>query len=84
LVINLGALTQEVGLAEVRFGDGHGATFQKGVGRESADAETAPVRRGLIRLDKWSTEAGETVEGAMLLRSDDDEVNGTFTATVCP
>ena len=84
MLINFGVLEKAAGSVEVSFGDQHAATFQKGIGTETSAADTAPVQSGLIRLDSWSDTEGDVVSGALLFRSTDDEVNGTFEATVCP
>ncbi len=83
LLINFGVITQAAGVAEVEYGDSHAATLQSGIGAETSAAQHAPVKKGLIRLDTWTTEVGQQVTGALLFRNDDDEVNGTFSATVC-
>ena len=83
LLINFGVLQKAVGLDPGDFGDQHAATLQRGIGTSTSAADATPVRRGLIRLDAWTEDAGGLVEGALLFRTADDEANGTFTATVC-
>lgn len=84
LLINFGVLSKQIGLDAVEFGSPHAATLQKGIGSDSSAADTAPVRKGLIRLDTFSEEEGAQVTGALLFRTADDEINGAFSATVCP
>ncbi len=84
LLINIGDPPQAAGTFELRYGDGHGASFQAGISQDASATPVSSVSTGLVRLDMWTLTPGETLTGAAMLESDDSHVAGTFTVTVCP
>ncbi|MBA2662170.1 MAG: hypothetical protein H0U74_07730 [Bradymonadaceae bacterium] len=82
LVVNFEVLERKAGLVEVSFADGHGGAMQVNV--DAAQIKTIIVDDGLLRLDNWTTEAGQEVSGALVFEGANSTINGTFKATVCP
>ena len=80
LIVNIQVLGSG-GTETVQVGDGHGATLQVGI--DSASLQTFAAS-GWLRIDHWSTTAGEAISGALELQSGSHFVRGAFDANVCP
>lgn len=72
----------EPGQEIIAYADKHSATFQIGI--DPKTVETIAARSGVVRFDKLSLVPGETIAGAIDLRSDLGDVAGTFEGKVCP
>jgi hypothetical protein len=85
VVVTVGDVAGQAGTVTLAYADGHGATFQTGVYEQGKGTPTTtPVTSGTLRFDTWTETPGATLTGAAKLVGQDSDVEGTFTATVCP
>jgi hypothetical protein len=82
--VNLGGIQPAAGDVTIAYADGHGASFQVGVGTSASAQNAVPAQDGVLHLDTWSGEAGSTVTGKLKLANATSSVEGTFSAIVCP
>jgi hypothetical protein len=84
-VVTIGDIATTTGTESIAAADGHGATFQTGVFEQGKGQPIVrTVSTGSLRFDSWSETPGATITGGLKLVGEGSDVEGTFTATVCP